>query len=271
MACCVAANRTVHQLQRKEFVCRFLWLFCLVFLMERGQEKNVMEGFINYFTELNMYCRDEILQSAELGHIQPVHWKKIFIAEMGERQKIGRKPQRMWLLPLFGTPLQAEKMSSYFVTGLQIQWFPILSFPISALSLSCSSSIVCSGWFPSFAALSSLTMHYNYFILPHFVGSVISSKNMHNHGYFFLFLFSGKWPFLLLSDWWAMSKAQLAKVVFVARFLSKDFDVFSSSEFVQHLNRMFEIGKLGFTQTIIYFLGFLRFSLALLRCPEIRS
>lgn len=33
--------------------------------MERGQEKNVMEGFINYFIELNKYCRDEILQSGE--------------------------------------------------------------------------------------------------------------------------------------------------------------------------------------------------------------
>lgn len=55
-----------------------------------------------------------------MGHIQPALWKKIFIAEMGERQKIGRKPQRMCLLPLFGTSLQAEKLSSYFATGLQV-------------------------------------------------------------------------------------------------------------------------------------------------------
>lgn len=119
----------------------------------------------------------------------------------------------------------------------------------------------------------SLPVHHNYFILPRFVESVISFKNMNNDGYFFLFLFSGKWPFLLLSDWWTISKVRLLKVVFVVQFLSKNLEAFSSSEFPQHLSGRFEIGKVGFNlnQTIISFVWFLGFSLASLRCPEIRS
>jgi len=52
-------------LHGKEFICRFLRLFCLVFLVERGQEGNIVVGFRNRFTELNVYCRERILQSAE--------------------------------------------------------------------------------------------------------------------------------------------------------------------------------------------------------------
>lgn len=52
-------------LHRREFICRFLRLLCLVYLLERGQEKNTVGGFRKCFTELNAYCRERILQSAE--------------------------------------------------------------------------------------------------------------------------------------------------------------------------------------------------------------
>lgn len=54
-------------LHRKEFICRFLRLLCLAYLVERGQEKNIVGGFRKCFTELNAYCRERILQSAEKG------------------------------------------------------------------------------------------------------------------------------------------------------------------------------------------------------------
>lgn len=179
---------------------------------------------------------------------------------MGERQKIGRKPQGMWLLPLSGTSLQAEKCLHILLL--------VYNLMLSNLILPCFSP----GFIPQFFHCTfklipclcspehptcSLQMHHNYFILPRFVESVISFKNMNNNGYFFVCLFAGKWPFLLLSDWWTISKVQLSKVVFVLWVLSENLEVFSSSEFVQQLSRRFEIGKLGFNQIIISFLWFL--------------
>lgn len=53
-------------LHRKEFICRFLRLFCLVFLVEKGQERrNILGGFRNCFAQRNVYCRELILQCAE--------------------------------------------------------------------------------------------------------------------------------------------------------------------------------------------------------------
>lgn len=276
MACCVAANRTVQKLHRKEFVCRFLWLFLFGFLDGEGAGKEC-HGRIQKLFHWTQYLLQRWNPSiSRKGHIQPVHWKKIFVAEMGERQKTRRKPQKMWLLPLFVTSLQAEKCCHILLLVYKCtlivcnRILPYFSPGFTLQFCHCLFRLI-----PCFCSPECLTcsLPVHHFILPHFVQGVISFKNMNNHGYFFLFSFSGKWPFLLLSHWWMISKPQLSKVVFVAQFLSKNLEVFSSLEFVQHLSRRFEIGKVGFNlnRTIISFLWFLWFSLAFLRCPEIRS
>lgn len=115
-----------------------------------------------------------------------------FTAEIGERQRTGRKPQKMGLLPLFVTTLQAEKCChilllvykcTLIVSNLILPYFSpgfILQFCHFMFRLI---ACFCSPQYPT----RSLPVHHNNFILPRFVQSVISFKNMNNHGYFFLF------------------------------------------------------------------------------------
>lgn len=185
MACCVAANGTVHTCctERNSFASCSDYFFCSFCLVERGMEGNVVGGFKKCLTELTVQCRGWVLQSAvrdTLG-LHVGRELSVLIDSWNRRRAENGKETSESMTAVFylGHPLWRGKHPHVLLLvykcilivccRILLCFSPVFILQFchhSCRLLPCSSS-------PGHPT-PSLMVHYNQFILSHFVQSIVS-------------------------------------------------------------------------------------------------
>lgn len=129
MACCVAANRTVQKLHRKEFVCRFLWLFLFGLLDGEGGRRR-MSWQDSEIISLNLVFIAEMKSfNQQKGTHSTCTLEENFRCRNGWKAENKKETSENVTAAFIFDIFAGRKMLSYFAAGLQMYPNCLQSYP----------------------------------------------------------------------------------------------------------------------------------------------